>query len=188
MSRCGPGRTSHWLLARWLLVAAIATSIAVQAAIVSAQPIPSRSAPHDGYWTCFGSFLHGDFRTAAKSFREAARDGIMNISTTAPGPWIDAICYHAMIGECHYQMGNLPGALDEYTAALKFFLAHRDWMLRIEFPPAIDPEVNPKTVITGGKTTRAAMRVGHFSPRYSSLTGNLNNNNALITGGVVAPP
>src|SRR5436305_7078016 len=132
----------------WRRAATVATAcLAVWAQPANGQIVPPRSAPHDGYWPCFGPFLDGDFRTAARSFREAARDGIMNISTTAPGPWIDAICYHAMIGECHYQMGNLPDALDEYTASLKFFLAHRDWMLRIDFPQAIDPEVNPKTII-----------------------------------------
>ncbi len=183
MKQLGAPRSCHCTL--WAILASLIT---LSPSLLTAQQVPSRSAPHDGYWTCFGPFLDGDFRTAAKSFREAARDGIMNISTTTPGPWIDAICYHAMIGECHYQMGNLPDALDEYTAALKFFLAHRDWMLRIDFPPAIDPEVNPKTVITWGKTTRTAMRVGHFSPRYSSMTGNLNNNQPFFAGGVVAAP
>ncbi|HMC10640.1 MAG TPA: hypothetical protein VKH44_05100, partial [Pirellulaceae bacterium] len=82
-------------------------TIVVQASSASAQGVPSKSAPHDGYWTCFQPFLDGDFRTAARSFREAAKDGIVNISVTTQGPWIDAICYHAMVGECHYQMGNL---------------------------------------------------------------------------------
>ncbi|MBW8883883.1 MAG: CHAT domain-containing protein [Planctomycetia bacterium] len=82
----------------------------------------------------------------------------------------------------------MPDALDEYTTALKFFLAHRDWMLRIDFPPGIDPEINPKTIITWGKTTRATMRVGHFPPRYANLSGNLNNAGAFFAGGVVAAP
>src|SRR4030095_4215849 len=116
---------------------------------------PIRSAPHDGYWTCSAPFYDGDFRTAAKSFREAAKDGIFNLSLSTPGPWIDAICYHAMVGECHYQMGNLADALDEYSAALKFFLAHRNWMLQIDFPPGIDPEQNSKTNITCGRSSRA---------------------------------
>src|SRR3954452_5768172 len=74
--------------------------------------VPSRSAPHDGYWNCFASFYDGDFKTAARSFREAAKDGIVNIDVGVPGPWVDAIAYHAMIGECHYQMGDLATALD----------------------------------------------------------------------------
>jgi hypothetical protein len=38
-----------------------------------AQVAAPRSAPHDGYWLCFDPFFDGDFRTAAKMFREAAR-------------------------------------------------------------------------------------------------------------------
>jgi hypothetical protein len=60
-----------------------------------AQFVPSKAAPHDGYWECFASFYDGDFRTAGKGFREASKDGVMNISLTVPGPWVDAICYHA---------------------------------------------------------------------------------------------
>jgi hypothetical protein len=155
--------------------------------IASAQGVPIRSAPNDGYWAGFVPFYDGDFRSAGRSFREAAKDGISNLSTTVPGPWIDAICYHAMIGEASYQMGNLADALDEYTAALKLFLAHRDWMLRIDFPPGIDPELNLKTNITWGKSSRTTT-LGHFQPRYSSFTGNAANSPALITGGVVANP
>src|SRR5262245_36734119 len=173
---------------RWILHTAVLVLAVFAPSAARAQQIQIRPAPNDTYWNCFGPFLDGDFRAAAKSFREAARDGISNISTTTPGPWIDAICYHAMIGECHYQMGNLSDALDEYTTALNFFLAHRDWMLRIDFPPGIDQEVNPKTTITWGKTTRANMRVGHFAARFPNLSGNLNNAGALLSGGVVAAP
>ncbi len=111
----------------------------------------------------------------------------MNISVSAPGPWIDAICYHAMIGECHFQMGANADALDEYTASLKFFLAHRDWLLRIEMPPGIEPESNPRANVTWGKTARATT-LGRYQPRYPSLTGRLDNQNVIRTGGVIAPP
>jgi len=147
-----------------------------------------RSAPHDGYWQSFVPYFDGDFREAGKMFREAAKDGIVNMSVTSPGPWIDAICYHAMMGECHYQMGNLGDALDEYTAALKFFLAHRDWMLRIDFQqPGIEPELNPKTTVTWGKTSRTTT-LGHYKPQYPMLTGRLDNQVVIARGGVIAPP
>jgi len=145
-----------------------------------------RPAPHDGYWLCFSSFYEGDFKTAAGGFREAAKDGIFNLGAVG-GPWIDAICYHAMLGECAYQMGDLPDALTEYNAAIKVFIAHRDWMLRIDFPPGIEPELNVKNVPTWGKSARGGT-LGHFAPQYPSLAGQLNNNAAILRGGVVAPP
>src|SRR6476620_8380011 len=138
----------------------LAAAVVLIGAPAVAQMVGPKSAPHDGYWNCFGAYLDGDFRSAAKNFREAAKDGIVNLSVTTPGPWIDAICYHAMIGECHYQMGGLTDALDEYSAALKFFLAHRDWLLRVDMPPGIEPEMNTKTNVTWGKTARATV-LGH---------------------------
>jgi tetratricopeptide (TPR) repeat protein len=84
-------------------------------------------------------------------------------------------------------MGNLADALDEYSAALKFFLAHRDWLLRIDLPAGIEPEMNLKTKVTWGKTSRATT-LGHFQPRYSSFTGRMNNQSVIVTGGVVAAP
>jgi tetratricopeptide (TPR) repeat protein len=158
----------------------------LSAASASAQ-IGTQSTPHDGYWNSFGAYLDGDFRAAARNFREAAKDGVMNISVTAPGPWIDAICYHAMIGECHFQMGANSDALDEYTAALKFFLAHRDWLLRIEMPPGIEPEMNPRMNVTWGTTARATV-LGRYRPRYPTLTGRIDNSGVIVRGGVVAPP
>ena len=113
----------------------------------------TRSAPHDGYWPAFEPFLEGDFRTAAELFREAAKDGIVNANPNVPGPWIDAICYRAMLGECLYQMGQLGPALDEFNAALHLLLAHRDWMLRIEFPQGIELEAGVKTPRRGRVAT-----------------------------------
>lgn len=169
------------------LAICLAAAVVFSTVPVAAQVVGPKSAPHDGYWNCFEAYLNGDFRSAAKNFREAAKDGIMNLSVTTPGPWIDAICYHAMIGECHFQMGNLPDALDEYSVALKFFLAHRDWLLRIDMPPGIDAEMNAKVNVTWGKTARATV-LGHYAARYPSFTGRLNNQNAIATGGVIAPP
>ena len=42
-------------------------------AAASAQ-IPTKSAPHDGYWNCFVPFVDGDFREASRLFREAAKE------------------------------------------------------------------------------------------------------------------
>src|SRR5262245_22008456 len=170
--------------AGWLPFMAAMLLLAIPA---KAQFVPSKSAPHDGYWDCFASFYEGEFRTAGKGFREAAKDGLMNISLTVPGPWVDAICYHAMIGECHYQMGNLSEVLDEYTVALKYFLAHRDWMLRLDLPQAIELETNIKTPPTWGKSSRVTM-LGRYQQRYPILTGRISNQAVVTNGGVVAPP
>jgi tetratricopeptide (TPR) repeat protein len=182
-----PMNTASWRRALFSVPAIFFAGSLLVATAAGQQINAPRSAPHDGYWSCFGPFLEGDFRTAVQGFREAAKDGIMNLSTKAPGPWVDAVCYHAMIGECHYQMGALQEALDEFNAAARFYLAHRDWMLRIDFPQAIEPQTNSKTAITWGTSSRSTT-IGTYKPRYSSLTGRLDNQNVVRGGGVIETP
>ena len=143
-----------------------------------------KSIPHDGYFNGFGYYYDGDFTDAREYFREAARGGI----ASTEGRWIDSICYHTMIGECFYQEGNLADALDQYSSAVKLFLAHRDWMLRAEMPPNIEPESKFKTTITWGKSARAT-KLGQFPARFNLIQGSLDGGaNAVAKGGVVSPP
>jgi len=143
--------------------------------------------PHDGYWACFDAFYEGDFREAAKGFREAAKDGIVNMDPFIGGPWIDSICFHAMIGECYYQMGDMTNALDQHSAAVKLFLNYRDWMLRAEFT-SIEPEANSKNPVTWGISQRRTT-LGHFPEKFQLLQGKsmAENAQAATVGGVIAP-
>ena len=138
--------------------------------------------PHDGYYLSFGSYYEGDFRTALGRFREAARSGY----ASSEGRWIDSICYHTMLGECYYQMGDLANALDQYNSACKQYLADRDWMLRCEFPAGLSPAQSVTTNITWGRSSRITT-IGQFQDAYQSLQGNLNNEAVVQRGGVVAP-
>jgi tetratricopeptide (TPR) repeat protein len=178
-------RTSVVRLACYLFAIA---GLMLSAQSASAQAIAGQrgpqSVPHQGYFSCFGSFYDGDFVEAGKDFRDAGRTGI----ASTEGRWIDSICYYTMMGECYYQMGKMGDALDQYTAALKLFIVHRDWMLRCEFPPNIDAEQNlgSKSVTWGASSRRAV--VGHFQDRYQSLQGRFDNDQVIQKGGVVSPP
>ena len=56
------------------------------------------------YYLCFGSFLDGDYRSRAAGVSRGGPQGGYN---STEGRWIDSICYHAMMGECCYQMGEI---------------------------------------------------------------------------------
>lgn len=163
-----------------LLALLICQTAAAQA--IAGQRGP-QSAPHDGYFAAFNSFYDGEFLEAGKDFRDAGRTGI----ASTEGRWIDSICYYTMMGECYYQMGKMGDALDQYTAALNLYLAHRDWMLRVEFPAGIDPEQNVNKSVTWGASSRTT-RIGHFQARYQSLQGRFDNDQVIQKGGVVSPP
>ena len=84
-----------------VIAAGLIALVGLPESAVAQIAVPPKSAPHDGYWACFDSFYEGDFRSAAAGFREAAKDGIVNMDLFVGGPWIDSICFHAMLGECY---------------------------------------------------------------------------------------
>jgi tetratricopeptide (TPR) repeat protein len=93
------------------------------------------SYPGQGYYAAFGPYADGDYGTAAKAFRDASRSAVRSTE----GRWIDSICYHTMIGESLYRMGEHAQALDHFNSALQLFIVHRNWMLRVEFPQVVGP-------------------------------------------------
>lgn len=103
---CGP---RCWrALAAWI-VAALCLGLPAAA---SAQ-VGMRTIPSDAYFQMFGVYYEGDYNSAARGFRDSGRGALASVE----GQWVDSICYYTMIGECHYQMGDLAGALNQYTAA-----------------------------------------------------------------------
>ncbi|MBI2481763.1 MAG: hypothetical protein HYV60_24905, partial [Planctomycetia bacterium] len=149
-----------------------------------AQLPPTREYPTNEYYLALDIYHAGEFTDAARAFRSAARSGVRSTE----GRWVDSICYHAMLGESLYQMGQLGPAVDEYTAALNLFLAHRNWLLRVEFPPVLEPDQgSARRVPNWGVSTRRAVPA-RFPNRYQILQGRPDNLQVLQQGGVVALP
>ena len=102
--------------------------------------------------------------------------------------YIDSIPYHAMIGECKYQMGDLAGALEQYSAALQVFLRYPDWLMLLEYSKTVTPSNSVvRNPPTWGTPTRP-MRVARVPERLPVRTGNTpaQNELALRQGGVLA--
>ncbi|WP_425614491.1 CHAT domain-containing protein [Anatilimnocola sp. NA78] len=181
-------RSSSSRLPRRGLILSVVAVVAACSALcpptpVHAQGLGNRSLPGDAYFAMFGPYYDGDYASAIRGFRDSARGGLVSVE----GRWVDAICQHTMMGESYYQMGDLANALDQYAAACKLFLAHRDWMLRVEFPANIEQQNNPRVTITWGASTRA-MKIGNFPEKFQVLHGRIDNQQAASQGGVIAPP
>ena len=144
----------------------------------------SRVVPRDSHFLGFHSYFDGDYDDALRSFRDAARDGIRSTE----GRWIDSICYHTMMGECYYKMGQLDQALEQYSSGLQLLVAHKDWLLRIQFPANVGPSASvKKSTITWGVSKRRSA-LGRIPETMLTSFGRLNNEQALRRGGVVRPP
>jgi tetratricopeptide (TPR) repeat protein len=140
------------------------------------------TAPTDLYLLYFEPFFDGNYNDALRGFQSEGRGAIK----TAQSNWIDSICYHTMVGECYYQMGQLPQALSHYNSALQLYVAFYDWMIRVQFDttPIVASAAAQLRPIPWGQRGRAT-RLGQFPEIFQTLQGQVNNNAAIQQGGVV---
>lgn len=184
----GPLSSGHFPHARIALPLLIPAVLAILIGVAlprnaCAQGGGQQAVPKDGYFLVMAPFYNGEYKTALKGFQLAARTGVRSTE----GRWIDSICYHTMVGECYYHMGDNAQALEQYNSALKLFLAHRQWMLRVQFPD-LQPQQNGRApTITWGASARRT-RQAQMPDSFLSMQGQIDNRAALNRGGVITPP
>lgn len=152
--------------------------------LLGAGPTINYPLPPDDYLLGFAPFAAGDFTAARRMFQETSKSGIRILDNR----WIDSVCYHTMMGECAYQMGDLVQALDQHTVAIKVFLTNADWMLRVDFPVGLDVAVNAqRQPITWGNSARN-VAIGNIPEIMQSVQGksDAQNAQAVAQGGLVA--
>ena len=95
-------------LPRWLfflpLLGGILTSVPAPCLARDGDSVPSTI-----YHAAFTPFYEGEYDEALQIYQSEWRGAIK----TPGSRWIDSICYHTMIGECHYHMGQLDQALQD---------------------------------------------------------------------------
>lgn len=141
------------------------------------------TVPPQQYYFAFGPYFDGDYKLALETFESAARGGVRSTE----GRWVDSICYHTMIGECYYRMGNIAEALAQYNSALKLAVFHGNWMLRVEFPQMVNPSASAvRSTIKWGVTKRNT-RLGRVPDTMVTLIGNVNQAQPIRPGPMAAP-
>ena len=78
---------------------------------VGAIGVAPNSYPTGNYYFSFAPYHDGQYAQAIQLLQNSQLT-----VRKVPGPWIDSICHHAMLGECYYQLGRLKEALTEYTS------------------------------------------------------------------------
>ncbi len=146
--------------------------------------LQDRAASSATYHASFGLFYDGNYKDALARFQDELRGGIKGGPNI---PWIDSICYHTMIGECYYHWGNLPRAMEHYTAALRIYLANPDWMMRLQFQPGGIRLASVRPDTPWGMSTRGA-KLGQYPQKVSNFQGRIDNSEQYKHGGIVQPP
>jgi len=85
---------------------------------------PANTYPNDLYYIALQQYREGDLVNAAVSFDQS----LSRTRKDSNGRWIDAIPIYAMLAECLYQAGDLPGAVDNIDAAIALAVRHRGWL------------------------------------------------------------
>lgn len=138
--------------------------------------------PTQTYFNAIEELYRGDYRDAQRDFLYEVK-GSVKIGVTQR--WIDAICYHAMLGETFYHYGQPAEALEQYNLACAMYLQYPNWMLQITFEPP-RPDTNQiRKAIPWGRSNRQ-FTLGKFSNQMRYLVGDIRSaQRALQAGGRV---
>ena len=143
--------------------------------------IDQRAVPTANYEIAFAPFYEGLYRDALEMFTHEWRHAIK----TPQSRWIDSICYHTMIGECHYHMGRLDQALEHYTQAINLYLTFPDWMLRVQFPPVLRPQVSASyRQVPWGPSARRT-QIAHIPTPLLIGQGQIDGTDVVRRGGIL---
>ena len=147
---------------------------------------PSASAqlmdavPHASYYIAVEEYYSGAYRQAERDIR---REHGVRIGQTN---WIDAICYHAMLGEVLYHQGRNAEALAEFDQACQVLLAYPNWLLQVKFQSTIGAGLRPdpnrsRRVPPWGQSSRTFV-IGQFADTEQVLVGDLDAGRIAATG------
>ncbi len=161
-----------------LLLASIAWGLVTpRPACAQTEGVPTQSY----HWAIVNLFYDGDYKNALSRFQSEWRSAVK----AGQLRWIDSICYSTMMGECYYHMGDLPQALENYTAAVNLFLNYPDWMIRVRFSGIQVARASPQT--PWGASTRGS-QLGHYPTRTPMLQGSVDTSMRYKDGGMVQQP
>ena len=141
-----------------------------------------QTAPGPGYDAALEALAAGSY-AAARDL--AARDYTGGVKFGAQR-WIDSIASAAVLGECHYELGNLREAIAAYEESLLMATNHPEWLLAVQFPPQ-PPRPAGQRVATWGRSGRNAAPA--ILPAVMTIRrGGSDPEDVLKNGGVLSAP
>jgi len=147
------------------------------------QAIGDRTIPPTEYFVAKQLMPEGEYRRAAQAFQSLGRSAFRAGTTR----WIDSICYHAMLGECYYQMGDWAAALEQFNAAIAIYLAYPNWLTTVQFLPATKPPTYTGPAVTWGRPSRVSTP-GAFPEKAPVMHPGLTNVQVTPDGSLLNQP
>ena len=127
----------------------------------SAQAQLGDTIPSQQYYNGIEELYEGDFRDAQRTFSRSLTGSVKTIGPTGTVRWVDAICYHAMLGETFYHWGQPEQALQQFDQACTILMQYPKWMLRVQFPPQLAGDASlARVAIPWGTSDRRFVPAG----------------------------
>jgi len=89
------------------------------------------TVPTERYDLAVAALAEGQFQEALGIATDEYRGGVK----AGAQRWIDSIASSALVGECHWELGQFREAVEAYDQALLLAAANANWMLAVQFPP-----------------------------------------------------
>lgn len=142
------------------LVRAIVPLLVVCGLCPNARGQGNVSIPQQQYFLGLAGLYDGEYLATSQVMGTCVQGAIKN--PAVGGFWIDSICYQTILGECAYHAGNYAAAQGFYEAALQLLINFNNWMITVQFPPAVVP-APPQSLkpIPWYVTTRATVPGGY---------------------------
>src|SRR5262245_26128027 len=152
----------------------IAAHLLSMLATTTARAQITEGIPGPEYYAAVDAFYMGEYKDAEKALRRETNRGVH----TVQGRWIDAVCYHSMLGEVFYQQGRNTEALAEFDQACQVLTAYPNWLLRIKADPMRPSPGTARRVAPWGQSQRQF--VPGDAPRMVQIAiGQINNSDVL---------
>ncbi len=170
------------LVSTWASLVAFEPHAQAQDPLISPgfDAVATNTYPNQQYYLALELYREGDLANAMQAF-----DGALSRTRRDPsGRWIDAIPVHAMIAECLYQAGDLPGAVDNIDAALALAIRHRGWLGALTWNDLATGAVRPPDAAAAWAAPQVPSLVP-ISNRLSIASGDVDLSGTLRSGGVL---
>ena len=116
----------------------------------------ARSYPNQQYYAGLAALREGALPDAFDLLESAIRSGRTDIN----GKWIDSIPANVMLGECHYQIGDLAKAHGFFDEALKLLVRNQGWISRVDWSARILPNRATPNIGSWATSTRNSAHAG----------------------------
>ncbi len=138
--------------------------------------------PSPEYYLALDAYRSGALVDATKGFQAAYRAARVDVN----GKGIDAIPALVMLGECHYQAGDLLAAQEQFDQALQTSLRHEGWLNALQWPLQVTPVASEWRPPWNPRAQR--MGVAQIPTKVILATGVLDQTQTVQQGGVVNAP